>query len=114
MEYFWTDLRRLIDFKIAKFQHKHVLRLIHSLLSAAQFLHQSNIIHRDLKPDNIYVTRDFQVKIGDFGLSRNLPESLIGKGSCNSLRVRNFMRKTNDYDKNFSREDTKMKFALKI
>ena len=114
MEYFWTDLRKLIDFKINKLSKKYVLRLVHSLLQAAQFLHSCNIIHRDLKPDNIYITKDLQVKIGDYGLSRNLPESLIGKGSCNSLRVRNFMRKTDDYDKNLEKDETKIKFASKI
>ena len=67
-----------------------------------------------MKPDNIYLTKDLQVKIGDYGLSRNLPESLIGKGSCNSLRVRNFMRRTNDYDKSFQKQETKVKFASKI
>ena len=34
-------------------------------------IHKQNIIHRDLKPSNILII-DGKVKIGDFGLSKNL------------------------------------------
>ena len=45
----------------------HVAMDLASGLSAA---HARGILHRDLKPDNVFVTRDGQTKILDFGLAK--------------------------------------------
>ena len=37
-------------------------------------MHEKRIMHRDLKPANIFLTLDGTIKIGDFGLSRELSE----------------------------------------
>ncbi|KAE8217995.1 hypothetical protein CF319_g8041, partial [Tilletia indica] len=43
--------------------------LSQQLISAVAHIHRHAIVHLDLKPGNIMVTRDYTLKIGDFGLS---------------------------------------------
>lgn len=92
MEYFPTDLKKLIESDLRYLSHKKLLKIMYNTLNAMNFIHQCNVVHRDIKPANIFLTEDLDVKIGDFGISRSLPEQLQGKGSCNSMRVRNFIR----------------------
>lgn len=40
------------------------------LLSAFKHIHSQGIVHRDIKPENIMVTKDDELKVIDFGLSK--------------------------------------------
>jgi serine/threonine protein kinase/tetratricopeptide (TPR) repeat protein len=48
------------------------LRLLRRVCEAVQHAHQSLIIHRDLKPSNILVSSDGNVKLLDFGISKQI------------------------------------------
>ena len=44
--------------------------IYYQIVNAIQYLHEHKIVHRDMKPENIMLTKDMIVKIGDFGLSK--------------------------------------------
>ena len=89
MEASETDMKILIDLgPKSGFNEEHLKIIMYNSLCSLKFLHSSNIIHRDIKPANILINKNCQVMICDFGLSRTMPESSIGKGSGNTKRVR--------------------------
>ena len=96
MEHFGTSLKNLLDMKEkSQLNENHMMVILYNSLQAMKFLHSANIIHRDIKPSNILVNENCHVKICDFGLSRSLPESCVGKGSGNTKRVRDAMLRFN-------------------
>lgn len=46
------------------------------LLRALIYLNSKGVIHRDIKPSNIFVNNGIELKLGDFGLVRQIEESL--------------------------------------
>ena len=67
--------------------------ILYNLLCGIKFLHSANIMHRDIKPANILIDSNCRVKLCDFGLSRSLPASIVGKGSGNTKRMRDSILK---------------------
>ncbi|KAJ6463344.1 kinase-like domain-containing protein, partial [Mycena sanguinolenta] len=53
-----------------KFAPDRVKNYMAQLLLAVEALHRLNVIHRDLKPANIFLTKEGNVVLGDFGFSK--------------------------------------------
>ena len=48
---------------------KLILKWIYQLTQAISFLHLNGIIHNDIKPANIFLTDNYDVILGDFGIA---------------------------------------------
>ena len=47
-------------------------KIIKQICLGIKVIHSKNIIHRDLKPENIFMNSKKEIKIGDFGISKQL------------------------------------------
>ncbi|XP_043222081.1 serine/threonine-protein kinase Nek4-like [Amphibalanus amphitrite] len=54
------------------FPEELILNWFIQITFAVQYLHSKNILHRDLKTQNIFLTSENLVKVGDFGIARTL------------------------------------------
>lgn len=63
--------------KNGAFEWPIVVEIGRQVCSALQFAHNHGVIHRDLKPSNLFLTQDADVKLGDFGIARDLQNSDI-------------------------------------
>ena len=62
--------------------------MIRSMAKALAYAHENDIVHSDFKPANVFLTREKQIKVLDFGLARANPTSLLPDGSRRSTRPR--------------------------
>ncbi|MGI8786569.1 MAG: protein kinase domain-containing protein [Pyrinomonadaceae bacterium] len=54
------------------------LKLFLKVCAAVAYAHRNLIVHRDIKPSNIFVAKDGEPKLLDFGLAKLLDENLSG------------------------------------
>lgn len=58
---------------------RQMLNIAEQIAGVLVASHEQGIIHRDLKPDNIMITKEGQVKVLDFGLSRSQHDEITLK-----------------------------------
>jgi NIMA (never in mitosis gene a)-related kinase len=51
---------------------KEIIFIISEICNGLKAIHNENIMHRDLKPENIFISEDFTIKIGDFGIAKQI------------------------------------------
>ena len=68
----------------AKLPLEKVLLIISQTLLGLQYVHEKNIIHGDIKPGNVFLTKEGDVKIADFGIAR-----IIGRNTTVSRKTEN-------------------------
>ena len=45
-----------------------ILSFIYHISLGLQVIHENNIIHGEIEPENIFITNDYKIKIGGFGI----------------------------------------------
>ncbi|KAJ7956079.1 Kinase family protein [Quillaja saponaria] len=70
MEYMEYDLKGLMEVMKQPFSIGEVKCLMMQLLEGVKYLHDNWVIHRDLKTSNLLLNKEGDLKICDFGLSR--------------------------------------------
>ena len=58
--------------KNQKIEEKIIEEILIQICSGLKEIHKTNIIHRDLTPENIFINKNNKIKIGDFGVSKQL------------------------------------------
>ncbi|EAR93072.2 Serine/Threonine kinase domain protein (macronuclear) [Tetrahymena thermophila SB210] len=71
------DLAKVVKDARGKYlQEKQILDWFTQICLAMKHVHDRKIIHRDLKGQNIFLTRNHIVKLGDFGIARVLSKTV--------------------------------------
>lgn len=80
MDYFEGETLQQLMNREGRLPYERAIEIVLPILKSLQSVHDAHIIHRDISPDNIYITKDNQVKLLDFGAARyastNMSKSL--------------------------------------
>ncbi|XP_067683524.1 uncharacterized protein [Haliotis asinina] len=70
------DLSHFLEDSSGKLPEDLIVCWLYQTASALAYLHERTILHRDLKPQNIYLTGEGDIKLGDLGIARVLDKGV--------------------------------------
>ena len=82
-------------------KEKHAHRFLHQITDGLKYLHEHNIVHRDLKPQNILLTKNYTLKISDFGLAKvstEMSETICGSPLYMAPEILKYQKYNNKAD----------------
>ncbi|KAI8836558.1 kinase-like domain-containing protein, partial [Chytridium lagenaria] len=70
----FKDLRRWIAER-ERVERGECLEICRQIVDGLVHVHAHSVIHRDLKPDNIFISEDHHILLGDFGLAKSIADT---------------------------------------
>ncbi|XP_055637431.1 neither inactivation nor afterpotential protein C [Toxorhynchites rutilus septentrionalis] len=77
-----VDIIRRIKIANKRIAEEHLAFILRETAKALVYLHDHHVIHRDVRGSNILLTKDGEVKLCDFGISRDFKSTLGKRGTC--------------------------------
>ncbi|XP_015610405.1 neither inactivation nor afterpotential protein C isoform X2 [Cephus cinctus] len=76
------DLVRGLAASDRKLREEHIAYILKEVVKALVHLHENNVIHRDIRGSNILLTKEGEIKLVDFGLSRMIKGEMGKRKTC--------------------------------
>ena len=67
-----VTLRKVIDSDSQTLSISRIIEMIFPVLLGIRHAHSLGVIHLDIKPENIFLTKETEPKLGDFGLAKQI------------------------------------------
>lgn len=74
------DLGKFIRTQIKLLSEDVIMKIFVQVCLGLNYMHEERILHRDIKAMNIFLKKDFEIRIGDFGVAKMLkPQASFAK-----------------------------------